>query len=62
VRRRGSHIFYGVGSQMVVKLSALRAGRALLSRRFLVFISVTGRVNPRAIMRLEVLDQLKKVK
>jgi hypothetical protein len=27
VRRRGSHIFQTVGSQMVVKLSALRAGR-----------------------------------
>jgi hypothetical protein len=27
VRRRGSHIFYTVGLQMEVRLSALRAGR-----------------------------------
>jgi hypothetical protein len=27
VRRRGSHIFYTIGSQMAVRLSALRAGR-----------------------------------
>jgi hypothetical protein len=26
VRRRGSHIFYTVGSQMAVRLSALRPG------------------------------------
>jgi hypothetical protein len=27
VRRRGSHIFYTIASQMAVRLSALRAGR-----------------------------------
>jgi hypothetical protein len=29
VRRRGSHIFQTIGSQMAVRLSALRAGRPL---------------------------------
>jgi hypothetical protein len=29
VRRRGSHIFYTIGSQMAVRLSAPRAGRPL---------------------------------
>jgi hypothetical protein len=28
VRRRGSHIFQRIGSQMAVKLAALRAGRS----------------------------------
>jgi hypothetical protein len=32
VRRRGSHIFKTVGSQMAVRLSALRAGRPLPPR------------------------------
>jgi hypothetical protein len=42
VRRRGSHIFWTVGTQMVVRLSALRAGRPLPPGRFLVLIPVTG--------------------
>jgi hypothetical protein len=42
---------------MAVRLSALRAGRPLPPRRFLVLISV--RVDPRAIVRLEVLRQFK---
>jgi hypothetical protein len=33
VRRRGSHIFYTVGSQMAVRLSALRTGSALSTGR-----------------------------
>jgi hypothetical protein len=37
--RRGSYIIWIIGSQMMVRLSALRAGRPL---RFLVFISVRG--------------------
>jgi hypothetical protein len=48
-----------VGSQMAVRLSALRASRPLPSGRSLVLIFVRGWVDPRAIMWLEVLDQLK---
>jgi hypothetical protein len=44
---------------MAVRLSALRAGRSLPPERFLVLIYVRGRVEPRAIMRLEALAQLK---
>jgi hypothetical protein len=44
---------------MVVRLSALRAGRPLFSGRFLVLISLSGRVDTKAIMRLERLGQLK---
>jgi hypothetical protein len=53
VRRRGSHIFETIGSQMAVRLSAPRAGRPLPLGRFLVLISVRGWVDPRAIVRLE---------
>jgi hypothetical protein len=40
VRRRGSHIFQTSGSQMAVRLLALRAGRPLPLRRFLALISI----------------------
>jgi hypothetical protein len=59
VRRRGFHIFYTIGSQMAVRLSTLRAGLPLRPRRFLVLTSVRGGVDPRAIVRLEGLGQLK---
>jgi hypothetical protein len=44
---------------MVVRLSALRAGRPLPSGTFLVLICVRGMVDPRVIVRLEGLGQLK---
>jgi hypothetical protein len=44
---------------MALSLSALRAGRSLAPGRFMVLISVIGRVDPRAIVRLEGLGQLK---
>jgi hypothetical protein len=45
---------------MVVRLSALSAGRPLPSGRFLVLISLRGRVDPRDIVRLVGLGKLKK--
>jgi hypothetical protein len=59
VRRRSSHIFHRVGSQMAVRLSALRADSPLPPGRLLVHISVRGLVDPRAIVRLEGVDRLK---
>jgi hypothetical protein len=44
---------------MAVRLSALRAGRPLTAGRFVVLISVRSWVDPRAIVRLEGLGQLK---
>jgi hypothetical protein len=44
---------------MVVSLSALRACRPLPPGRFLVLISVRDLVDPRDIVRLEGLDQMK---
>jgi hypothetical protein len=41
-------------------LSALSAGRALNPRKFLVLITVRGSVDPRSIVQLDVLGQLKK--
>jgi hypothetical protein len=44
----------------MLKLLALRAGRIYPPGRFVVFISVLGWVDPRAVMRLEGLRKLKK--
>jgi hypothetical protein len=59
LRRRGFHIFYTIGSQMAVRLSAPRAGRLLHPRKIHGTHSVRGWVDPRAIVRLEWLGQLK---
>jgi hypothetical protein len=59
VIRRDSHIFHTIGSQMTVRLSAPRAGNPLSPGRFLVLISVRGWVDPRGIVPLEGLGQLK---
>jgi hypothetical protein len=53
------HIFETVGSHVVMKLSALGAGCPLLTGRFLVLISVRGCVDPRVIVQLEGLGQMK---
>jgi hypothetical protein len=42
VTRQGSHIFYKIGSELAVSMSALRAGRPLLPASTLVIISVRG--------------------
>jgi hypothetical protein len=55
----GSYIFQITDSQIAVRLSALSAGRPLPPGRFLILISVTGSVDPSAIVRLEGLGQLK---
>jgi hypothetical protein len=47
VRLRGFHIFWTIGSQMAVRLSALRACRPLPPGWFLALISVRGWVDPR---------------
>jgi hypothetical protein len=57
VRCRGSHIFHKVGSQMVDRLSALRAGRPLttqiyLSNHFCYRLSIH-----KGLVRLERLDK-----
>jgi hypothetical protein len=59
VRRRGSHIFYTIDSQMAVRFPALCAGCPLPRWRFMVFISVKGWVDTRAIVWLNGLSQLK---
>jgi hypothetical protein len=59
VRRRCFHILYTIGSQMVVRLPALRAGRPLPPGIFLVLITVIGWVDPWATVRLQGLGQLK---
>jgi hypothetical protein len=47
------------GSQMAVRLPAILAGSPLPPGRFVVLISVRGRVDPRSIVRLEGLGELK---
>jgi hypothetical protein len=62
VRCRGSHMFWTIGSQMAVRLSALRAGRPLNRGRFLVLTSVKGWVDPRAIALMQGLCKVKIIK
>jgi hypothetical protein len=56
-RRRGSHIFLTIGSQMAVRVSALAPAHLTPPGKFLVLISVRGWVDPTAIVRLEGLAQ-----
>jgi hypothetical protein len=56
---RGSHIFHKLDSQMALILSALSAGRAITPGRFIILIPVRRCVNPAAVVKLEVLCQLK---
>jgi hypothetical protein len=59
VRRRGSHIFYTIGSQIMAKLSASRSGRALSLREYSWHsFLLRGLLNPIVIVRLERLGQL----
>jgi hypothetical protein len=44
---------------MAVRLQALRTGRLLLPGRFLVLIFVIGLVDPKVLVQLEGLGQLK---
>jgi hypothetical protein len=60
VSRPGSNIIQRVGSQMAVKISALRAYCALLQRKVLVLISVRDIFKPRVQMLLEVLGEVEK--
>jgi hypothetical protein len=48
-----------IGSQMVVRLSALRAGRLYSPGRFLVLISVRGWDDASATVQLEGLGKLR---
>jgi hypothetical protein len=57
VRRRGSHIFSTIGSQMAV-MSFSCACRPSPPERFIVLIFVRALVDPRAMVRLEGLRQL----
>jgi hypothetical protein len=59
VRRRGSHIFSIIGSQMAMKLLAFLAGHPLPPGIFLVLIFVRVSVDPRDIVWLEGLGQFK---
>jgi hypothetical protein len=59
LRRRCSHIFSRYSAQMTVRLSASRAGHPLPPEKYLVLISLRSWVDPRIIMRLEGLGQLK---
>jgi hypothetical protein len=59
MRGQGYHVLLTIRSQMVMRSSALYAGSLLPRGRFLVLTPVRGRVDPRAIVRLEQLGQLK---
>jgi hypothetical protein len=59
VRRRGSYIFYTIGSQMAVRLSALRTGRPLLTGKIPGTHLCYSWVDPRTIVRMEGLGQFR---
>lgn len=57
----GPQIFWTIGSQVTVRLLALRADRCL-SLRMLISIPVRGRVNLRATVLLEGVAKLKEMR
>jgi hypothetical protein len=59
VRRRCYHTFYTTGSDMDVRLLALRTGRPSIHGGFLVLIFLRWWANLRAIVRMEGLGDLK---
>jgi hypothetical protein len=51
------HFLQTIGSQIAVRLSALCSGHPLPPGRFLNLLELRGLVDPRAIVRLEVLSK-----
>jgi hypothetical protein len=58
---RGSHVLRKIGSQMTARLSSSRSCRPLPPGKFLVIVCVRGWVDPKVIVRLEIVGQLEKL-
>jgi hypothetical protein len=59
MRRRDSHILWTMDSTESSEVVSLSAGRPMYQGRFLVLISLRGRVDPRAMVRLKGLSHPK---